>query len=176
MKIVGSVVTGSGSVNASGGSAGTGGAGAAAGVSGRFVLGANNSSASVGSVTGAMSISDAAEAPMDANPFLSGTPSTPDLDNLTDGTNSIAEAYGLTTLSSGNSIFSSVVGGANGADMALYRASSYNDGSNTITFTNNGVSYDVVYVVNLSGSSLSTPEMGGGPAASTSNWRPAVGP
>lgn len=147
VEVIGSVVSGSGAtVN------GSGGIGGNSGGNGRFIFGTDTSGSFGGSTTGVSTTTTTGT--VDANPFVSGTPNTPFIPNLVGG----AEAFGLTTLTA--SAFSSVLASEPaGTGAALYRVHIGPTG-----YANDFTGYDAVFLINTSGGSLSSPQLGAGTA------------
>jgi hypothetical protein len=139
-------VGGAGSVD------GTGGTGANAGGNGRLVIGNNAPTGFGGTVTGASTTTGAGST--DANPFLGGTPQTPFIPNLpTVG----AEIYGLTSLTAAGLYGSLPATDVNGTLLSSAVGALFRTDASVLGPAFSG--YDALLYINLSGSSISNPEM-----------------
>jgi hypothetical protein len=145
VKLVGSVLDGTGaSIDVQGGS------GSASGAAGRILLGSNTSATFAGNTGGVTPTTFAG--PVDANPFLPGTPATPDIPDLQGG----AEAYGLLNLPSTAADFASLVRGGAPGDLAAVVLEPVGPTGYSDSYSG----YDLLLYLNLSGQSLDSPLLG----------------
>jgi len=170
--IQGTVVNASGGVvTVSGGAGGDGNGGAGGG--GRFLFGQNTSGGFGGTVNGSSSTMSTV-GPKGGNPFVGGTPSTPFIPGLTDGSITSAAVYGLGdgTLTAAN--VATAMGGSlpafdvNGVPLAsagealvrlhLVSGTTYNNNFNSTD--KGGANYDTLVLLNLSTGAISTPQFG----------------
>jgi hypothetical protein len=129
----------------------TGGNGGGAGGNGRFLLGQNNADPFTGTISGANL--EMSHGWHNANPSLYGLAASPTLPDLVGG----ADSYGPTSLStSGN--FSTVVSSAPaGCPVALVRVH-----QGPAPYDTDFTGYDHLFFLNLSGTTLSSPQLGVG--------------
>jgi hypothetical protein len=164
--IQGTSVAGSATVNVGGGS------GANSGGGGRFLFGQNTNGGFGGTVNGAASSMNNVGTRA-ANPFVGGTPSTPYVPKLTDGSTTSSEIYGLGDGTMNAATTAVAMGGVlpafdvNGvplaqAAMGLFRMH-VGPGGYAYDFDKTGIgdgNFDMLVLLNLSAGAANLPQMG----------------